>query len=350
MYKKKLSGCIIFTMALLLAGNVWATTMTPDQEIAHALHKTIERFANQEGEALFEPASYSPKVLNHEICGTQATFYGIEKDAQKQIDFAQMKQDIAKRMGVESQKLIQIVGDSNQFSEEGTKIGRKFVTPYFEGNHILEYGFTGYLTDDRKKLDVNSLLNEYVANNPKQTYRVLANVVGHSIHALEKWGCKVSPVSNYVVVYNKYGMEEGFTKFGDDVIASDNIQSPKDGDILLMLEGGPQSFKQAINVLRNDVPVKALFNIRSQDRRAFFSATEFFYLVKQELLKNVDLSSEEVKNILDEYLKTHEAWDSKKPDAGTKEALFFSTVDQFINEKIYTKLLDKVEIIDATAQ
>ncbi len=131
------------------------------------------------------------------------------------------------------------------------------------------------------------------------------------------------------------------------MVASDYIQTPLDGDLMLMLEGGPQTFKQAVNVLQNDVPIKALFNIRSIDRRKFFSATEFFYLVQQELLKTPDLGAEQVKGILKKYLQTHEAWDSSKPDAGTKEALFYSTAQEFVNKQVYKKLIEKVDITDA---
>ncbi|BCS83760.1 hypothetical protein QLL95_gp0363 [Cotonvirus japonicus] len=177
--------------------------------------------------------------------------------------------------------------------------------------------------NDYKQLDVNSFVNEYLDKHPDQAGRVIANIVGHSILALDKWDCSGSAkISNYVIVYNKNGMNDGFTKFGDDIITSDHILSAKNGDFVILLEGGPQSFKQSLNVLRNDIPIKALFNIRSRDRQDFFSATEFFYLVGQQLLINPELPPESVGVILDTYLKSHKAWDHNKHDADTKKKPF----------------------------
>ncbi|WP_010302523.1 hypothetical protein [Candidatus Odyssella thessalonicensis] len=342
----------IKTVAFLLAAvdfqdNCMSMEQFDSTGIAKVLHTHIDKFAHGEGTPLATQNGLVKQLRMTTKLGIYK-FYGIAKDNQAYLDFLALKGEIAQQMGVKDQKLVQIVGDSNQFSEEGTIIAREFLTPHLEGNHILEYGFTGYLTDDRARLDTNSLLNEYIEDNPHQAYRVLANVVGHSIYALEQWGCKASPqVKSYVVVYNENGMGERFTKFGDDVTVSDYIQSPADGDMLLLLEGGAQSFKQAVNVLKKNVPIKALLNIREPERRLFFSAAEFFYLVKQELLRKSNLSQKEVRAILKNYLRTHAAWDNRKPDADTKEELFSATVEEFIKDDIYKKLLTKVEVINA---
>ena len=343
---------LLLIISVFLIKSLLASEPTIVPQEANLLREMMGRFANSEGTPLFEPAQESPQVLVGKLQGRDVFFYGIEKDQQPKIDFRKLKTEIARRMGLPNRKLVQIVGDSAQFGKEGTQFVRKFLRPYFEENCILEYGFTGYSTRSNEKdsdeLDVNTFLNEYITDNPGQAYKVLANVVGHSIVALEQWGCKGSPsISHYVMVYNQHGMKTGFTTFGDDVMASDYIQSPDDGDILLLMEGGPQSFRQSLNVLQHDVPVKAIFNIRSMDRRAFFSAAEFFSLVKKALAENPDLSPQSVQDILAAYLKTHQAWDPEKPDADTKEKIFYSSVEEFINKKIFKKLLDKVEIIDA---
>lgn len=275
----------------------------------------------------------------------EKNFYGINHKNLKTTDYKNLKSQLVEKMGLKTRRMVQIVGSSNPFSVEGTKIARDFLRPYFEGDHMLEYGFTGHINEDRSKLDINSFLNEYIEENPLQSYRVLANVLGHSVMALNNWGCKVSNlVGHFVVVFNEHGMGEGFTKFGDDVIASDYIMTPDDDDLLVVVEGGAQSFRQAVNVLEKGVKVVALGNVREEGEKIIFSATEFFNMVKQELMLNPDLTPERVKEILQSYLSNHFAWDVRRPDAATKEALFYSTVDDFVDKGIYKKLRDHFDV------
>lgn len=272
-------------------------------------------------------------------------FYGIDQKNLETTDYKNLKSQLVEKMGLKTRRMVQIVGSSNPFSVEGTKIARDFLRPFFEGDHMLEYGFTGHINEDMSKLDINSFLNEYIECNPSQAYRVLANVLGHSVAAMNNWGCKVSDlVSHFVLVFNEHGMGEGFTKFGDDVIASDFIMSPEDNDLLVVVEGGAQSFRQAVNVLEKNVKVIALGNVREEQERIIFSASEFLNRVKEELTLNPDLTPESVREILQDYLSNHFAWDVRRPDAGTKAALFYSTVDDFVNKGIYKKLIDLLDV------
>jgi hypothetical protein len=182
-----------------------------------------------------------------------------------------------------------------------------------------------------------------VEKNPQEAYRVLANVVGHTVLALENWGCKgQSRTSHYVVVYNQHGMKEGFTKFGDDVIASDFIMSKDDNDLLVVIEGGWQSFKQSLNALSLGVKIEALSNVREEADKKLFSSAELFHLVKQAMTANPDMSKEDLAKIFTTYMDNHEAWDKSRPDAETKEALYKASVDQFLNSGVYKKILTHV--------
>ncbi len=307
-------------------------------EISGCLRRAMTTFSTEPSEELIH-------VSEDMLADRPILFYGVRQEKQALLPFKDFKQALQECMKVKSPKLVQLVGDSNKFSPEGTRAAVSFTTPFFEGDHMLEYGFTGYLNADRGQLDVNSLLNAYVEDHPDQAYRVLGNVVGHSIVALEKWGCRVpNTISIYVMVFNEFGMDEGFTKFGDDVIVSDSLLSAEDGDFLVVIEGGAQSFKQAINVLKNDVPVKALTNVRTEKDREFFSASEFFLHVQKALKADQELAPEAVRGLMNTYMETHVAWNKDRPDAATKEALFYSTMEEFIEKRIYQKLLDKVEI------
>ncbi|MDP1723372.1 MAG: hypothetical protein Q8L85_01550 [Alphaproteobacteria bacterium] len=316
--------------------NAEAAWVGKDSDISYLIHSQIDQFSKHVDNS-------SVNTEHVEVNGKN--FYGIDQKNLNKTNYVQLKTDLINKMGLKTRRMVQIVGSSNQFSVEGTQLAREFLKPYFDGEHIIEYGYTGHINDDLSKLDINSFLNEYIEQNPNETHRVLANVVGHTFTALNLWGCKVSDkVSNFVVVYNDYGMQEGFTKFGDDVIASDYIMSAEDDDLLVIVEGGPQSFRQAVNVLEKGVNVVALGNVREEKDRKFFSTAEFFDLVKTALLKNLDLTGQDIKQILDSYLSNHEAWDPTRPDASTKEGLFYSTVADFINRGIYKKLLNRLDV------
>jgi hypothetical protein len=204
---------------------------------------------------------------------------------------------------------------------------------------MVEYGYTGH--EDKDVRDANGLVNEYVRMHPEQSHRFLANIVGHTVVALEKWKCQAaSSVSHFVTVYNDAGMTEGkHTMFGDDVIASDHLMEKKDGDCLVMLEGGMQSFKQAINVLNRDIPIYALTGIRTEKgKKGFFSASDYLGQVSEALKVKPDFSTAELRTLTDEYLKTRQAWDPAKGDAPTKAALFEASMREFISEGAYKKL------------
>lgn len=287
-------------------------------------------------------------------------FFGIHSGELKEIGaqdlaeikkfFAQFKSKITKLMGVKKNDALQLIGDSNQFTREGTEWARAFLKKRFAKAGLIEYGFTGYKT--AYKSDVNTFVNEYLDQNPNQAYRILANIVGHTVMALNQWGTSGSPnVRNFVVVYNDAGATElpkynekfekiaGFTTFGDDIIISDYLFNPANNDRFICLEGGAQSFKQTTNALILGVPVVCVYNLRKPENEKFFSAARFFNLINNAYTKGHEPTKEDVKKIYDSYVSTLASlWDARRPDYETKKTLFEKAIKEFIDEGIYEKI------------
>lgn len=275
-------------------------------------------------------------------------FFGVEQDKQTQVPFAKFKAKVAELMRVSPAKMIEIVGDSFQFSEQGSNYVRKYLRELFAGNHIIGYGYTGYIKG--KELDINSFLNEYLDEHPKEAYKVLANILGHTHMALNQWhGVRGSgQVRNFVVVYNSDGMTKepaynkegvktsGFTTFGDDIVISDHVLQPKEGDRIVCVEGGVQSFRQVMNALALNVPVDLIYNVRVPGRETFFSTARFLAKIKADFTDGQAPSPKAVRDIYDGYIATLESiWDTSKGDHKTKQALFDTAIDDFINKGIY---------------
>lgn len=277
-------------------------------------------------------------------------FFGIEKDQQETINFPEFKKKLTTLMRVKRTNGLQVIGDSNQFSEEGTEFARPFLKKRLERAGLVGYGFTGYKT--AFKSDVNTLVNEYLDEHPEQAYRVLANILGQTTVALNQWGTSGSPyVRNFVVVYNSAGAMEvpkfnekfekisGFTTFGDDMIVSDYLFSAADNDRFVCLEGGAQSFKQSVNGLVRNIPVTCVYNIRKAENEKFFSAARFFKMINDAYASGNEPSKEQVKEIYNTYAKSLKSlWDATRPDYETKKAIFERAIKEFIEDGIYEKI------------
>lgn len=291
--------------------------------------------------------------------GLTINFFGIEKDQQAKVPFAQFKAKLAKVMGIPTQNALEIIGDSSQFSETGSNYVRSFLRPHFAQNRMIEYGFTGYVKG--KELDINSFLNEYVEDDPSQAHKVLANIVGHTHTALTQWGTAGSfHVRNFVVVYSADGMSKepmynhegkkvrGYTTFGDDIIISDHLLQAADGDRVICMEGGVQSFRQIMNALSLNIPVDLVYNLRKPDREGFFSAARFLKAIKTAFKNDYTPSPDEVRKIYIEYETSLKSiWDPSKADYLTKKELFDTAINDFINKGIYKNIATHCTFYDA---
>ncbi len=288
----------------------------------------------------------------------QFHFFGVDKDQQKDINFPLLKKKITTVMGISPRNSIQLIGDSNAFTAQGTTYAKKFLEPYLNESHLIEYGYTGHAYPT--ELDVNSFVNIYIKENPEQAFRVLANIVGHTLFAATKWRAPGSTlIQNYVVVYNDCAMKDapiysdacvkqsGFTTFGDDIIISDYLLQKDDHDKFICLEGGIQSFSQVTNALRHSIPVDLVYNLRKPKDATFFSTAGFLFKIKEAALEGKKLTKESIEQIYKDYNKI--PWDPTRADAQTKKALFEKAFNDFIHEKLYEKIEQLCTFYDAVS-
>jgi predicted ATPase len=273
--------------------------------------------------------------------------------------FADFKQKLARSMQVKITDGLQVIGDSNQFSREGTAWVRDFMQDRFDRSGLIEYGFTGYKT--AYKVDVNTLVNEYANEHPGQANRILANIVGQTTVALNQWGTSGSSyIRNFVVVYNDAGVVDvprynekfekisGFTTFGDDIVLSDYLFNAAQGDRFICLEGGAQSFKQAVNGLILNIPITCVYNIRKSENEKFFSAARFFNLINNAYDADQEPTIDDIKQIYKKYVVSLDSlWDARRPDYQTKKILFEKAIKEFIDQGIYEKIPHLCTFYDA---
>lgn len=291
---------------------------------------------------------------------TPYRFFGVHETDQERVDFQKLKQKLSESMNISTDQTVQIVGDSGKFSEEGTKKGRAFLRKLIDQAHLVEYGFTGYKSDDGRELDINSFVNEYVDEQPTVARKVLANILGHTHIALTQWGTYGSPrVRNYMVIYNDCDMSKqptyvdakkvsGFTTFGNDIITSDHLLRTTDGDRFVCLEGGVQSFLQIINALSLKTPSILVYNLRKPEKEKFFSATRFLKLVRNASVGKEPPTQEKVQELFVEYEKTLDSiWDPSKADSKTKKELFDVAMSRFVDDELYKEVPSLCTILDA---
>ncbi len=340
----------------LIAGIAFATFLSSFGCLAAPeLADIIDCFAGKNTKYPLRPFFGLVRLIEVREQGDVYNYYGVHVNDQQYIDFAQFKYKISTRMGFLGKPIIQIVGDSNRFSPAGTAFCRKFVREHLANDSIIEYGYTGYKTGGQE-LDTNSFVNEYIDEQPIQSRRILANVVGHTLFAINKWGCYVSPhVHHFVVVYNDSGMATepqfdengkktaGFTTFGDDVTMSDFAC-----DRLICLEGGAQSFLQAVNVLQQGNSIEAVYNIRKPSDAKMFSAARFLQKVDAAFIAGKVPSKEIVRIIFTNYIKTlNSMFNESKPDFKTKKALFDKAINAFIDGNLFERVHDHCRFYDA---
>ena len=199
--------------------------------------------------------------------------WGVEKT--EQIDLAlDLRRKLFNHIKGTS-RVVQFVGDCELFTVAGTQFAKEMVEKYVsDPANLLTFGHSGLFKKGAS--DVNGILIDLVERNAAHE-RLVSNVVDQCTKAIEKWGFRTcrSTINHMVMVYNGNGVE---TRFGDDCDISDKIMQK--GDVLVLLEGGIQSFLQALNALNQGATVFALEGLREKDA-AKFSAARFFNQVIQ---------------------------------------------------------------------
>lgn len=301
----------------------------------------IDCFAGKNHDFEIKPVCEFLKIIEVHSHDGVSRFFGIKNEDQVKLNLHEFKRYIASCLGATTNRIIQLIGDSRKLGEAGSAFGRKFLSEHcFSQNCLIEYGYTGYMCEN--EMEVNSFVNEFINQDPSRARRVLANIVGHSHVAVTQWGCKASPhVKNFIVVYNDGGsIEAQCTKFGDDIFISDNILNVAEGDSLICLEGGFQSFRQVVNCLKSGLHVDFVYHLRKPGGEKLFSTAIFLNKVRTAFSLNPMLSGQDVKNIFAEYSKTLEKiWDEKSPEQ--------AALNEFADNGVYLRILSQGSFFDA---
>lgn len=295
------------------------------------------------------------KMFKQIIDGTEYVVFGVHVDEQSKLNFDDVRAVIAAEMGASpTTQFSQFVGDSNLYTNDGTRFGKKLVASTMASNDdIVLYGYTGKTleSDNESRRDVNQLLSDWVDakdEGKSRSARVLANIVDeHTNVAIEKWGCSISQnVRFFYLVYSNTPTPS--VKFGSDTISSDSITNRQ----TICLDGGIQSLRQSIFMLNRNVAINGVTGLRdltsTEDDRYFnqgspnlpyLSAVEFLQHMKNMMMQyQGELTEAAMVEIRDQYLKTHALFNEKKLDAGTKLPLWNIAWGEFL--KLDLKILE----------
>lgn len=205
----------------------------------------------------------------------------------------ELRRIISDILEVSSVRLVEVVGDSgSDFTSEGCTRALTVLNKHVTPGTVLEYGLTS------KGRDSAWAVGECLSSSIASSTHALGNVVNASLAALRAGWSASRLAKIFTVLYNADGMP---TDFGDDTWLSDGLLDPSFKDELICLEGGVQSFHQAVNALINAVPVFACTGLREEVQR--FSAA---HLLLE--LKSIDMSDDKVLgSTLETYLCTLKA-------------------------------------------
>lgn len=262
-------------------------------------------------------------------------YFGVHKDAQKNLDFSIVREQIIAKLGLEANiRFVQVIGDSGRFSFKGTLQTKHFLNSHLTENNFVLWGLTGKEDNKLKVREVNQLVTEWLRQNPVRFTRAMANIVDKTCDAIEKWGCSYpEEVKNIFYV-------GGGSTFGDDTPSSDGLTQ-----VGLLCGGGVQSGLQAINFLLSGVPIYGIYNTRGENNPdtfhkglgeylTYFSAGEFLHMLQMRDAK----SQEEVEQFKAEYFKTRYLFNPSRDDASTKQALWDEAWGKFIDHKLWERL------------
>ena len=174
---------------------------------------------------------------------------------------------------VDCSKILQIVGDSATiFSEHACDILENAIDGILhrEKADVLIYGLTG--KGRLNEGDVNYVVSKWLDADPAD-------------RAPFTWGVVTDTGTSFAVKHAEYSFTEncknfivitGDATFGDEINVTDSIT-----DVLLVAEGGVQTFSQIVNVMsRPGTVIYAYDSLRSPDN-CRFSAAQFLRYLQQ---------------------------------------------------------------------
>ncbi len=287
-------------------------------------------------------------IYTNVIDGKKYRVFGIRQDKQSKINFTEFREQVTNELELKGVKdSCQIIGDSEKFSEVGTKFSRKELMNLFEHNrdNIFYYGFTGNSGENGRLADTNHLVSEYLddkAQGTSRAQRFVANVVDkHTTTAIKEWGCSISEnISNFMMVYSN--SKEPEVEFGSDA-GLDALTTKR----AVCLDGGIQSLLQVFNMLEHNVVINGLNKLRDgtnpkmvdpKSGKPYLSVCEFILYVKHEISNlGSEPTESDIKRFIKSYLQKHELFDTTKRDAGTKQALWNSAIELLFKKQLWKK-------------
>ncbi|MFI4918368.1 MAG: hypothetical protein ACHP65_02315 [Legionellales bacterium] len=294
-------------------------------------------------------------------------FHFIHRDQQAYGKVRAYRKSILESMRLANSPTIQVIGDSARFGDGRVAFAQQILFKILDSHpkHHILYGMTG------QSGDVNALVSDWIADDPEKQARVIGNAVSvHTPMAINSWGCDVGDIRHVTVVYPK-------ALFGDDVGLSDYFVPQYDdapgASMGLCLEGGVQSFLQAITMLELDVPILAVEKLRGSTNPSckldgnyvlFFSAAEFLSLIKKSVTtmhaEGRKITREEIEKICNTYIHNpaihgpysfathkhlHVFANPGRLDFNTKIGLFVKAFDKFFEHRLWEKL-DLLRVIN----
>jgi len=267
--------------------------------------------------------------------GKEFVVFGVKREDQHRINFEELRIEMARVMGFTKPKqYIQFIGDSALYSKEGTLHAKHKIDQILshDKDSIVLYGYTGSKQKEgAERRDINQLLSDWVDEDTSRASRVVANIVDeHTITAINKWDCTVSEnVHNFFLVYSD--TKEPSVKFGDDIMSSDGLTNLK----AYSFEGGIQSLRQIVYMLKRDVAIHGISNLRdlsdSTNPRYFDPVSKKSYLSAVEFLQSIKESSDGFVKASEDYLATHALYNKSKGDASTKDALWVAAYADLVS-------------------
>lgn len=227
---------------------------------------------------IIEPLETAIKAYNNvnpgdlwELIRKNINVFFIKKSALDKIDFSNFRLNLQKTLSLSTEQCLQVIGDSNPFSEKGHRYSVKLLFDVMKrhAGPIL-YGFTS-----NNNGGANGIVAECLEKDRSQSNKVVANIVyPESITAISEWGCTYSEaVKNYLVVVDPQGC-----RFGDDIMLSDNL-----AEKLVCFDGGVISFCQVVNTLiyHDSSEITVVYGLRDKENRPWFSAAEIISQFKK---------------------------------------------------------------------
>lgn len=276
--------------------------------------------------------------------GKKYCFFGIDKNNQNEECFRSVRSLILQKTGnADIKDTVQVLGSSKPYSKDATKKAKMHIKKFLRAYNdcAILYGFTGSVDSDGGA-DINQCVNDLIEGNPEMASKIFANIVyDHTCEAISKWGCTYSQhVCNFILVYSRCPSER--VLFGDDTYTSDNLTTKA----ALCVEGGIQSFRQSLFLLRNNVKVEGVCNIDAVDTT--FSAAVCLNYMRSKyydsfLNSKADFNALSTFNM---YLKSMTKLYEQKADSATKLPLLELAKVDMLSENIWQKIASFFECVD----